>query len=171
MWAVPSESRSQTHASGAGRRGLRYQPQREYTAGTSFSAFAVGEGASIKWLLQVWDCFSVLYDGLSAVGYLSNGGLFLPYCEDAQHQSFRSLSDLPGRADSKVALHLFDRRGRPSSKEGPTDSRNVQTRDPLPEGEGPALGKVVQEIRAKAGAKARDYVLSRGVRVLEYGRD
>ena len=36
----------------------------------------------------------------------------------AQHQSFRSLSDLPGRADSKVALHLFDRRGRPSSKEG-----------------------------------------------------
>ena len=39
----------------------------------------------------------------------------------AQHQSFRSLSDLPGRADSKVALHLFDRRGRPSSKEGQTD--------------------------------------------------
>ena len=36
----------------------------------------------------------------------------------AQHQSFRSLSDLPGRADSKVALHLFDRRGRPSSKGG-----------------------------------------------------
>ena len=30
----------------------------------------------------------------------------------APHQSFRSLSDLPGRADSKVALHLFDRRGR-----------------------------------------------------------
>src|SRR5881396_2842413 len=30
----------------------------------------------------------------------------------------KSRSDLPGRADSKVALHLFDRPGRPSSKEG-----------------------------------------------------
>src|SRR5436190_13980330 len=27
-------------------------------------------------------------------------------------------SDLPGRAEIKVARHLFDRRGRPSSKEG-----------------------------------------------------
>jgi hypothetical protein len=26
--------------------------------------------------------------------------------------------DLPGRAESKVALHLLDRRGHPSSKEG-----------------------------------------------------
>jgi hypothetical protein len=26
--------------------------------------------------------------------------------------------DLPGRAESKVALHLLDRRGDPSSKEG-----------------------------------------------------
>jgi hypothetical protein len=26
--------------------------------------------------------------------------------------------DLPGRAESNVALHLLDRRGRPSSKEG-----------------------------------------------------
>src|SRR5262249_13713413 len=28
------------------------------------------------------------------------------------------VSDLPGRADSNVAIHLFLRRGRPSSKEG-----------------------------------------------------
>jgi hypothetical protein len=30
----------------------------------------------------------------------------------------RQMFDLPGRADSKVAWHLLDRRGRPSSKEG-----------------------------------------------------
>jgi hypothetical protein len=34
-----------------------------------------------------------------------------------------ALSDLPGRADSKVARHLLDRRVRPSSKEGIADSR------------------------------------------------
>ena len=28
------------------------------------------------------------------------------------------LSDLPGRAESKVTMHLFDRRSHPSSKEG-----------------------------------------------------
>jgi len=36
------------------------------------------------------------------------------------------MSDLPGRADSKVALHLLDRRVLPSSKEGkssPTQTR------------------------------------------------
>src|SRR5881396_2450082 len=81
------------------RKSRQYSDLCCIACGTSFPALAVVEGASIKWLLQVWDCFSVLYDGLSAVGYLSNGGLFLPYCEDAQHQSFRSLSDLPGRAD------------------------------------------------------------------------
>ena len=32
-------------------------------------------------------------------------------------------SDLPGRAEAKVTRHLLDRRGRPSSKEGKTDSR------------------------------------------------
>jgi hypothetical protein len=34
-----------------------------------------------------------------------------------------ALSDLPGRADVKVARHLLDRRIRPSSKEGIADSR------------------------------------------------
>jgi hypothetical protein len=38
-------------------------------------------------------------------------------------RSLRCASDLPGHADSKVALHLFDRPGRPSSEEGQTDSR------------------------------------------------
>ena len=32
--------------------------------------------------------------------------------------SLQQWFDLPGRAESKVALHLLDRRGRPSSKEG-----------------------------------------------------
>src|SRR5215468_1628284 len=35
-------------------------------------------------------------------------------------------SDLPGRAESKVALHLLDRRGHPSSKEGNRE-RTVST--------------------------------------------
>jgi hypothetical protein len=30
-------------------------------------------------------------------------------------------SDLPGRAESEVALHFLDRRGHPSSKEGKWD--------------------------------------------------
>ena len=30
----------------------------------------------------------------------------------------QQLNDLPGRAEAKVALHLLDRRARPSSKEG-----------------------------------------------------
>ena len=37
---------------------------------------------------------------------------------EVNHPSVQGLSDLPGRADSKVALHLLDRRGRPPSKEG-----------------------------------------------------
>ena len=37
----------------------------------------------------------------------------------------QELSDLPGRADSKVARHLFDRRVHPSSKEGKVDSRPI----------------------------------------------
>ena len=35
------------------------------------------------------------------------------------------MPDLPGRADSKVAFRLLDRRDRPSSKEGKMDSRKV----------------------------------------------
>src|SRR5437867_11907300 len=54
------------------RKSRQYSDLCCIACGTSFRAFAVVEGASIKWLLQVWDCFSVLYDGLSAVGYLSN---------------------------------------------------------------------------------------------------
>ncbi len=34
-------------------------------------------------------------------------------------------SDHPGRAESKVALRQFDRRGRPSSKEGHSGSFNA----------------------------------------------
>jgi hypothetical protein len=34
-------------------------------------------------------------------------------------------SDLPGRADSKVARHLLDRRSRPSSKEGQREQSAV----------------------------------------------
>jgi len=37
------------------------------------------------------------------------------------------LSDLPRRADFKVALHFLDRRGAPSSKEGPLSSRISST--------------------------------------------
>jgi hypothetical protein len=36
-------------------------------------------------------------------------------------------SDLPGRAESKVALHLFDRRVRPSSKEGNTKNYSTHS--------------------------------------------
>jgi len=36
------------------------------------------------------------------------------------YTSRHEASDLPGRAESAVALHLFDRRGHPSSKEGKT---------------------------------------------------
>jgi hypothetical protein len=38
------------------------------------------------------------------------------------------LSDLPGRADSKVARHLLNRRGRPSSKEGQADLHDAVIR-------------------------------------------
>ena len=43
------------------------------------------------------------------------------------HTAFtnQELPDLPGRADSKVAKHLFDRRVHPSSKEGKVDSRPI----------------------------------------------
>jgi len=37
----------------------------------------------------------------------------------------QSMSDLPGRAGNKVAMHLLDRRVGPSSKEGRVDSRPV----------------------------------------------
>src|SRR5262245_31211088 len=39
---------------------------------------------------------------------------------------FQQVSDLPGRADAKVAMHSVDRRVHPSSKEGPVDSRFVR---------------------------------------------
>jgi hypothetical protein len=40
--------------------------------------------------------------------------------------SLQKAFDLPGRAESKVALHLFDRRGHASSKEGKCrDSRFI----------------------------------------------
>jgi hypothetical protein len=42
---------------------------------------------------------------------------------DAEKVDDMPVSGLPGRTDSKVARHLFDRRVRPSSKEGIADSR------------------------------------------------
>src|SRR5439155_25111641 len=62
--------------------------------------------------------FSSLRRAFSGGIFIELRSLFTILRGCAQHQSFRSLSDLPGRADSKVALRLFDRRGRPSSKEG-----------------------------------------------------
>ena len=66
---------------------------------------------------------TVLEASRKASDPLREGGGAAPYKEMARYLKQGAAGevrpfDLPGRAESKVALHLFDRRGHPSFLEG-----------------------------------------------------